>query len=119
MEPSHYEIVEERSFLKQKKDYSKSYPSLPGDIKLFIKVVRVRPDDGTILGSDECPARLHIRKSRMRCRSLAKGKSSGFRVFYVQDILRKKLHLLAMALRSEEDKISYKELEGYLELLNS
>jgi len=119
MEQDRYEITEERAFLKQKKDYSKKYPSLPKDVALFGKVVIARPDDGKILKSGGSPARLHLRKSRMVCKSLGRGKSGGFRVFYVQDILKRKLHLIAMALRSEERSVDYKELEGYLELLNS
>lgn len=119
MESEHYEIIEEYTFLKQKKSYSKRYRSLPGDIKLFKRVVMARPDDGKILMSDGSPARLHVRKSRMACKSLGKGKSSSFRVFYVQDVLKKKLYLLAMVPRSEEGEVNYKELEKYLELLNS
>lgn len=116
MEQDRYEIIEERVFLKQKKGYSKKYPSLPKDVKLFRKVVAVRPDDGKILKSDGNPARLHLRKSRMVCKSLGKGKSGGFRVFYIQDILKRELHLVAMVPRSKEKNVDYKELGEYLKI---
>lgn len=114
-----YQIIEAPSFQKQKKDYNKKYLSIEKDVEVFKKVLLVRPDDGAPLKSDGNPPRLYLRKSRMGCRSLGRGQSGSFRVFYIQDLLKKEIHLLVMARRDDENKVDYRELYKYLELLNS
>ncbi|MFH1694413.1 MAG: hypothetical protein ABH880_01505 [Patescibacteria group bacterium] len=114
-EHDEYKVLEDAGFTKDKKKCSKKYQSVSTDVSLLKDVLRVSPDDGSLLNScgGENP-KAHLRKSRMKCKSLGKGESAGFRVFYIQNIETKEVYLLAMVIKAKECEVSFNDLRKIL-----
>lgn len=102
-----YEIVSSKNFERNFKHLFKKYRSLKNDIVDLIKELRRNPTLGDDLGNN-------TRKVRMAITSKGKGKSGGARIityhWYI-DEARKKLYLLTIYDKSEQDNISESEIQ--------
>jgi len=104
------EIITTPEFDKQYKRLKKKYQSLKNDLLLLEKELEQNPEPGVSLGGN-------IRKIRISIKSKGKGKSGGARVItytVLATILNKRILLVTMYDKSEEDSISDDEIKRIL-----
>jgi hypothetical protein len=102
-----YEIVTTDTFRRRFKSLLKKYHSLPDDLADFKEKLLQNPEMGDDLGHS-------IRKIRMAIASKNKGKSGGARVITYTvwvDVINTDIYLLTIYDKSEQDSISYQEIE--------
>lgn len=99
-----YEIVVVPPFLKDLKQLSKRYPSIKNDLERLGASLSSDPFQGTALGKDLFKVRLAIRSKR-------KGKSGGARVITLVKVIRKRVYLLDIYDKSEEETLTKQQLD--------
>lgn len=105
-----FEIVSQKSFLKEVKRLSKKYRSMKSDLQTLQEELERNPFTGTDLGCG-------IRKIRIAIGSKNKGKSHGARVItytYMVDELNGVINLIFLYDKEERESISNKEIKDLI-----
>jgi len=102
-----YKIIVTSFFNKQAKRLQKKYPSLRKELGDLIKELESTPHIGTPIGQ-KCY------KVRFSIASKGKGKSGGARVITHVDIIYTEVYLLSIYDKSEQENISYSEIQNLL-----
>lgn len=97
-------------FKRQFKRLARKYPSLKKELLQLVETLEKKPETGTSIG-DKCY------KIRLSIVSKGKGKSGGARVITHIYIARKKVYLLSIYDKSEQDNISPSVIESFLKSL--
>jgi mRNA-degrading endonuclease RelE of RelBE toxin-antitoxin system len=105
-----YSIEVTSNFKKQAKKLIKKFPSLKRELSEFIENLVINPERGDKLGNN-------CYKVRLAIASKGKGKSGGARVITHIQIINKKVFLLSIYDKSEQESISDKEIDGLLGLI--
>jgi mRNA-degrading endonuclease RelE of RelBE toxin-antitoxin system len=105
-----YSIEVTGKFKRQLKRLVKKYPSLKSEFKKFIETLEKNPIQGTDLGNN-------CYKMRLAIASKGKGKSGGARIISHVLVVDKKVYLIAIYDKSEQETISDKEIKEILKSL--
>ncbi|ANQ51863.1 type II toxin-antitoxin system RelE/ParE family toxin [Flammeovirga sp. MY04] len=105
-----YDIIATEPFGRKLKKLAKKHKSLKADLLNLFNELAENPTLGTPLGK-ECY------KIRMSISSKGKGKSGGARIITYVRIINKKIFLLDIYDKSEQDTISDKDLKLLIDLL--
>jgi mRNA-degrading endonuclease RelE of RelBE toxin-antitoxin system len=106
-----YNIELTHNFEREFKKLYKKYPSLKNEITELASQLRKNPKTGTSIGKD-------CYKIRLAIRSKGKGKSGGARIITHIHIAGKKIYLLSIYDKSEQDSITDKQLNALLAFLS-
>ena len=99
-------------FKKEAKHLLKKYRSLATELKELNMSLLEYPSQGIPLGQD-------CYKIRLAIKSKKKGKSGGARVITLVKIIQETVFLLSIYDKSEKDDISEKELEAFINQMDS
>ena len=99
-------------FKKEAKHLLKKYRSLATELKELNMSLLEYPSQGIPLGQD-------CYKIRLAIKSKKKGKSGGARVITLVKIIQETVFLLSIYDKSEKDDISEKELEAFINQIDS
>ena len=102
-----YKIKTIPKFDKELKRLVKKYPSLKKEFIELVSGLKENPTQGTALGN-------HCFKIRISIASKGAGKSGGARVITYLQVSQTSVYLLSIYDKSEEDRISDKELAELL-----
>ena len=97
-------------FEKELKRLVKKYPSLKSEYVNLVLSLKESPEQGTSLGNN-------CYKIRLAVASKGKGKSGGARVITHLQIVDKKVFLLSIFDKSEQESISNKDINNLLALI--
>jgi hypothetical protein len=92
---------------RQFKRLARKYPSLKKELAGLIDTLELKPDTGTPLGNN-------CFKIRLAIASKGKGKSGGARLITHVYVLRKKVYLLSIYDKSEQENISHSTIDALL-----
>lgn len=104
-----YKIETTPQFEKELKALKKKYPSLKTDLSLVYEQLQGNPQAGTPIG-------YNCYKIRVVIKSKGKGKSGGGRLITCVKIVDKKIYLVSIYDKSEQETIREKKLIYYLKL---
>lgn len=107
-----FEIEYSSEFEKNFKKLTKKYKSLKLEVFDLIESLRIDPKQGTSLGNNCYRIRLSIS-------SKGKGKAGGARVITQVYVHGKKVYLLSIYDKSDQENISNSELKSILKKLNN
>jgi mRNA-degrading endonuclease RelE of RelBE toxin-antitoxin system len=102
-----FEVKATRAFEKDIKRLAKKYPSLKSEFIHLVNELKQTPQMGTAVGNN-------CYKIRISIASKGKGKSGGARVITYVQITNSTVFLLAIYDKSENEKITDKELNSLL-----
>ena len=107
-----FDVIATSPFERKLKRLSKKYKSLPKDLLPIIEKLSEQPTLGTPLGKN-------CFKIRIAITSKSKGKSGGGRLITYVRIVQNSVFLLDIYDKSEQPKISDKELKLLIEILST
>jgi mRNA-degrading endonuclease RelE of RelBE toxin-antitoxin system len=105
-----YSIEVTGLFDKQLKRLIKKFPSLKKEYAQLIASLKENPQQGTAISN-------HCYKIRLAIASKGKGKSGGARVITHLQIIHKKVFLISIYDKSEQENISDKDIGNMIDLI--
>ncbi len=105
-----YNIEITSSFKKQAKKLIKKFPSLKEELNQLVDSLITNPQQGTPLAN-------HCFKIRIAIASKGKGKSGGARIITHIQVINKKVFLLSIYDKAEQDNIADKDLLTLIKLI--
>jgi len=102
-----FDVFTSSLFNKEFKKLCKKHKSAKSDVIAFVENLKLNPIQGSPIGSD-------CYKIRIAISSKGKGKSGGARLITKIRIVNKRIYLLSIYDKSDQDSISEKELEAVL-----
>ena len=105
-----YSIEVTTLFDKQIKRLAKKFPSLKKEFAQLVVSLKENPQQGTAISN-------HCYKIRIAIASKGKGKSGGARVITHLQIINKKIFLLSIYDKSEQENLTDKEIENMVKFI--
>jgi len=105
-----YNIEVTTLFDKQIKRLAKKFPSLKKEFAELIVSLKENPQQGTAISN-------HCYKIRIAIASKGKGKSGGARVITHIQVINKKIFLLSIYDKSEQENLTDKEIENMVKFI--
>ncbi|HET6990546.1 MAG TPA: type II toxin-antitoxin system RelE/ParE family toxin [Bacteroidia bacterium] len=107
-----FEIIATEPFERKLKRLAKKYKSLKSDLFKLFEELEINPEMGSPIGKN-------CYKIRLSISSKGKGKSRGGRIISFVRVTKKTVYLIDIYDKSEQSKITDKELKLLLSLLES